>query len=362
MITLLLLLLGACVRMGLSYDNYQDVQYGNAFRIGLSRRIYSVEFRAHSDSRVRVLWKRDDPQPSEDRRQVVTSDNFYIYKVTQKDSGRYMRKDRDQMVVATVVLDVQARTRHYDRMTDETFHFTFELEQEFCNIYYFRDGYDDSLIILKGRQQSDLDHLGCYWSFESPCGLSSEDLSESCSGRFDVIDNDGNKALEVYLQINSPPVSTSYLGIGGGIVVSALLSCCVRCLCCKKKSKKKGDSDSPADDGDDEPAVHYREYDHEPVGPGQIPLSEPSGTPYAAQPSHASTGPLIHNPPPVDAPPAYSEQVSALASHTDIPAAPLSSDPEPRYEVKWPTFNSATPLGSDSPQSNVYTSDKLNFL
>lgn len=40
----------------------------------------------------------------------------------------------------------------------------------------------------------------------------------------------------------------------------------------------------------------------------------------------------------------------------------LSSDSEPKFELKGTIFSSVSPLGSDSTHIDVYNSDKLNFL
>ncbi|KAM7000311.1 uncharacterized protein LKV04_005237 [Tautogolabrus adspersus] len=113
-------------------------------------------------------------------------------------------------------------------------------------------------------------------------------------------------------------------------------------------------SESP----DGEPTAHYHQYDSEPVGPRPDQLSRPSETLYPTVPSYNPSVPLIHNPPSVSVPPAYSE-VSAPAEQAGAPTFPVpSEDPEPRFELSIP---SALPLSSNLTFSDVYTSDKLNF-
>lgn len=63
----------------------------------------------------------------------------------------------------------------------------------------------------------------------------------------------------------------------------------------------------------------------------------------------------------------FSLQVAPLGGQGATPAPSfrsdcLSSDPEPKFELKGLTFPFAPPLSSDSTFSDVYTSDKLNFL
>ncbi|KAM6951962.1 uncharacterized protein PEZ65_008274 isoform 2-T2 [Lycodopsis pacificus] len=114
------------------------------------------------------------------------------------------------------------------------------------------------------------------------------------------------------------------------------------CCCCgKSKSKENGSETAAA-----EPDVQYQEYDTEPVGPRSGQLIDPSGTHDPDPPSYTVTDPLV----------------SAPAEQPDAPTVPVHSDPEPTFEFKGMTATSAPPLGSDSTNSDVYTSDKLNFL
>lgn len=60
----------------------------------------------------------------------------------------------------------------------------------------------------------------------------------------------------------------------------------------------------------------------------------------------------------------FSLQVAPLGGQGAAPAPSifLSSEPELTFELKGVTFPTAPPLSSDSTLSDVYTSDKLNFL
>ncbi|GLD67306.1 uncharacterized protein AKAME5_001866100 [Lates japonicus] len=330
-----LLLLAACVCTGLSYDTYDEVFYGYTYRMRLHRKAVSIKFIQSYSSDATILWKRDDPPASEDSRRMVVGAYYVIENVTQRDSGNYIMSDKDGKVLSKKNIEVKARTWSYALKPGQRFNHTFYLEPDSCNIYFLPESdhewrKSEIEIVHKGRLREDL-------------------------GMFEVRDHNNDKAWEITLEMEPLPFDPSHL-YTGIIVAVAVLSCCccMRCCCCKKRSSKS--PETPA-----EPAVYYHKYDTEPAVLKSDQHSEPSGTHYSAQPSYAPTGPLIHNPPTVNVPSAYSK-VSAPAEPADTPTIPLCSDPEPLFELKGINFSSALPLNSDSGHCDVYTSDKLNFL
>ncbi|XP_022069600.2 uncharacterized protein LOC110965023 [Acanthochromis polyacanthus] len=357
----LLLLLVACVAVGLSYDT--DLKhYGDTYRIYLPHSAYSLEYSRSSGSEVTVLWKRGVPLAREDNRRKVISYYYVISNVTQEDGGRYTLRGENRLTLSRQRLEVEALTESYLREIGEELRITFNLERHSCNIYFFPNGHSQTVIVHNGWLQ--LSYTECTgFKILHPCGILNY-VQASCRGHFEVRDHNDNKALVVSLDVESDGVETSsYLGIGGGILISALCTCCLRCCCCKKKSSDKEGSEAAADEdnNENEPAVHYHEYDQEPVGQRQNQPHVPSGTQYPAQPSFTPAAPLIHNPPTNIMPPAYSK-FAVSSEPADAPTVPLYSDSEPRFEVKGMNFNSEDPLSSDPTHSDVYTSDKLNFL
>lgn len=79
--------------LGLSYA---DLEYGSSYTMRLSRKANSVTFTPLLGSDVMILWKRGDPPASEDSRWKVTGSLFQIHSLTQKDSGIYIVRDKDQ--------------------------------------------------------------------------------------------------------------------------------------------------------------------------------------------------------------------------------------------------------------------------
>ncbi|XP_038555218.1 uncharacterized protein LOC119888634 isoform X1 [Micropterus salmoides] len=361
---ILLLLLGAFVCTGFSYyeDTY-ECDYGETFSILLLRNAQSIEFKPKHNSNVTILWRHDNPQAIEDRRHTVIGAYYAIFNVTQKDSGRYIMRDKDQKILSTKIFEVVANTKAYSRNPGGSLHFIFHLEPNSCNIYFFPESDHEmggTEIVRQGRLKEGLDERDCtFFHLLKPCGILNDDLKMSCSGRFEVRDQNGNNALVVLLEMEPLRNDSFAFGIGVGVILAALSCCaCVRCCCCGKRSSKKDRSET----ANAEPAMPSPEVNR---FCSQDYLSQPSGTRYSAQPSFTPTGPLIHNPPTVKMPPAYSElhpaAHSSLRTHTVdnlITVSPLAE--QPRFELKGMT--SASPLSSDSTYCDTYNSDKLNFL
>ncbi|XP_051275598.1 uncharacterized protein LOC127374402 [Dicentrarchus labrax] len=347
---LLLLLLGACFCVGISYD---EEDYGTTLRIRLSRRAVSLEFTPMYSSDVTILWKRDDPPAQEDQRRKEMGSYFVIYYSTQGDSGSYRTKDKHGLSVSRTNIRVVAIKKLYKVKLNDMVKFVFPLELNSCNIQFFHESDERGTEIVKHGQQLDFYDSECTgWEMIRPCSLGIKHTQTACSGRYLGVDQNGHTALEATLEVESAPFDASKIGIGIGISFAVTAFCtCLKCCCCGKSSSKSDEPETP----DEEPAVQHHQYDHEPVGPSREPLSPPAETHYPAHPSYTPTGPLIHNPPAVDVPP----------SEISAPTVPFLSEPGERFELKGKAFSSSSssaPLSSDSPTCYVYTSDKLNFL
>ncbi|XP_026185401.1 uncharacterized protein LOC113143987 [Mastacembelus armatus] len=344
---LLLLLMGASFGVGLSYDSYNELDYGTTYKMLLHRNAQYIAFRPEYDSNAVILWERNNPSASDNSRQKVMGSYYVISNLTQRDSGHYIIRDSAQNILSTRTIVVVASTKSDAVSTGKEFSFTFDLEPKFCNIYFFpkSDSEVRNDIVHQGRLQKSLDESDCS-GFEllKPCGISNKAIQRSCSGHFEVRDQNGDKALVVMLHVETKHYDPSYLAIAIAACLAALFCCCcVKCCCCGKRSSENDDSKTSAA----RPAMHHHAYD-----------GEPARTHYPAQPSYTPTGPLIHHPPAVNMPPAF--EISAPAEKEDAPTVPLCSDHEPRFEVKGLT--STLPLSSDSGFCDVYTSDKLNYL
>ncbi|KAK5864843.1 hypothetical protein PBY51_016052 [Eleginops maclovinus] len=451
----LLLFLAAFVCMGLSEQHYV-AEYGDSLNLQLPNKPQSMEFTPKYSSNVTILWKWGYPLTSLDGRRKYTGIFFEIHNLTQKDIGRYVMKGKNRYQLKTYTVEVKAKTESFHKTPGTHIQFSAKLEPNSCNIYFspegklskrmmeivmvrhgklqrgldefglfefnlyepcgiynkalqiaykgryeIRDENDDRAlevylhmepsvmtyerksgaelslkldlepnacnihffgkssfdIVLQGKLQRDLDEYDCNGFYLiKPCGILNEALQMSCQGRYEIRDQNDDRALVMELEMHAP-FELSSVGIGVGIFFSPLLLCIVSYCCCRGSSSKNKTSENEAAD----PDVQYEEYDLEPVRLRPDQVSEPSVTLYPAQPSLTPTDPLIHNHPSEEMPPTYAE-VLAASGQTDAPTFPVHSDPEPRFEVKGMTFPSAPPLKSDSTISDVYTSSKLNFL
>ncbi|XP_017282606.1 uncharacterized protein LOC108242329 isoform X2 [Kryptolebias marmoratus] len=154
----------------------------------------------------------------------------------------------------------------------------------------------------------------------------------------------------------------------GAVIVG--IFCCV-CCCCLKKSCKN-DSSVPQlrtvhyhdDDPKMQPSPAFPAvYSHQPgYQPANIYSPQPGINVNPPQPginvNPPQPGSNISFPQIEVAPQSYPGPMAAPTFSSDF----LSSDAEPRFELKGFSVPSANPLSSDTPSCDVYTSEKLEFL
>lgn len=96
-------------------------------------------------------------------------------------------------------------SKNYRRYTGETLSITFKLDPGSCNIYFIPEGIDEdrgTFIVRRGWLDYNRNNLDCPGFEQSqPCGIVSMNLDTSCSGRYQVQDNNGNTALAVHLEV-----------------------------------------------------------------------------------------------------------------------------------------------------------------
>ncbi|KAF7228086.1 transcript variant X1 [Nothobranchius furzeri] len=344
----------------LSLNSYDEETYGNTHKMRIERKTQSIEFMPKYSSKHVVLWRQEDPEPSEDSRRKMIGYYYLIYNVTQRDSGSYVLRDKNGMSLSTKTIEVIAKTQALELIPGEKLRFTSDLESNSCNIYFIPEGGRETELVHQGKLLQGSSYCPGF-ELLKPCGISNEAVQTSCKGLFEVKDHNGDTSLELSLKVESLWfTSSAFIPIGSAVVLSVLFWCMKSC-CCGNSSTAKNPSEpeAAADDDDGGPAVYYQEYDHEPVGGRPTHPTKPTETAYPVQPNDAPTSLLIHNPPTMNLLPADSE-VSAPAERLDPPAVPPGLDYEPRFEVKGMSTDSL--LHSDSPHCDVYNSDKLNFL
>ncbi|XP_071373467.1 uncharacterized protein [Centroberyx affinis] len=343
--------------------------YGAMYSCSISRRADFLEFTPlHSLDQPRILWNRTDPQASRGGRGQVDRSVWEMMKVTQADNGYYNFRKKDNTLVSRKKLTVTEYTESYERMVNEDLRITFALDPALCTVTFtpwsemepievmkagrlIEDGYDwttgESLFPGRIRKLA---------SVVPTLGFEIDHLKASDSGRFEVRDQNGNLALVVKLKVKEPAPQLLYIVIGVGAIFAVVVCwCCVRRCCCKKSSSKRNNSVPQTAAA---PAQYYHDDASQPSGPNYstppyVPTYtyEPTRPLTAREPESRSLEPLV----PASGGPAAAPSVS-LGSDC------LSSDPEPRFELKGLSFPSAPPLSSDSTQCDVYTSDKLNFI
>ncbi|XP_044220677.1 uncharacterized protein LOC122991108 isoform X1 [Thunnus albacares] len=122
--------------------------------------------------------------------------------------GRFEVRDQNGNMALVVSLKMKPNRRSYELSPGERLDFTFDLEPNSCNIYFISES-DLNLkefeteIVRQGRlQRKGSDEVNCGgFQLSKPCGILIESLQSSCGGRFEVIDQHGNKALVVSLKM-----------------------------------------------------------------------------------------------------------------------------------------------------------------
>ncbi|KAM8909782.1 uncharacterized protein AB9W97_006470 isoform 2-T2 [Spinachia spinachia] len=102
-------------------------------------------------------------------------------------------------------LGCMVTTKAFHREPGDRFSFTFNLEPDSCNVYFFpssRPRMLENRIIQRGLLQGGPDELYCTgFKFLQPCGISNNVLQISCNGSFEIRDENDNTALAVSLEM-----------------------------------------------------------------------------------------------------------------------------------------------------------------
>ncbi|KAM7417723.1 hypothetical protein PAMA_017389 [Pampus argenteus] len=203
---IVLLLLGTCVSLGLSDDSY--IEYGKTYRLKLHRDAHSLQYRPKYNPNVTISWKLHEKR-GEGRYYGMLWGFYELRNLTQENSGCYTLRDKDQKLLSTKTIEVIANRRSYERHPGESLSFTFDLEPNSCNIYFFskrdlkRKGVETELVRQGRLQRNGLDEVNCIgYQLSKLCGILIKNLQMSCGGRFEVRDHNGNKALVVSLKMN----------------------------------------------------------------------------------------------------------------------------------------------------------------
>ncbi|KAM8847916.1 uncharacterized protein ACB058_011730 [Synchiropus picturatus] len=352
-----LLLLCSAVVLGSSQD-YQELLYGEGFRIELQIRARSLTIRTDPYG-VKVLWAAEKPRDTVDPRHSVEANYFVMNQMTQWDNGRYDLLDKYNNRLFSVNIRVVAHEKTYNLDPGESVNFQYDLPFTSCNVFFTPEDYrvDDAELVRRGRVQYRRNCRAI--SISRPCKFNIESVDTSCSGTYEIKDDKENTALQVTLTVkeSSGPDIPAYGWVGISAAISSTLCYCLKCCCCSKSGSKK-DSSEAAEDAAVDADPTQMQYESEPIRLG--PRETVEELPYPAEPPPPPSAPLIHNSS-VSQPPSY-EEALALTEETGGSPHLLTSSAEPRFEFTGMKFSSTPPLSSEVTSSDVYTSDKLNFL
>ncbi|KAL6117690.1 uncharacterized protein ACO6RY_15423 [Pungitius sinensis] len=340
--------------------------YGDNFSKEVPREAEILEFTPlQGGDQLKVLWNRSDPQAINRGRGQINRNFYNIRNLNQADTGFYNFRGKDNTLISRIKLEVKAWKRHYNREVNEevlienppnihpwTGAFRPELEME--NQTLMRGG---RLLTEEESDSHSVSFAGRLQAVSGGMRISRVEITDS--GTFAFRDRDGYLVLTADLRVNpaptiSPPFPTLPLvGLIAGILFALIFCCCcVRKCCCKTSSPKR---DEFAPQAAAPPAVYLHD------------TNQPDCPSYCAAPAVDPTAPYLMNSlvsresttislEPLVAPPGGQGVDAAPSLGRDF----LSSDTEPTFQLKGPHY--APPLSSRSTFSDVYTSDKLNFL
>lgn len=327
--------------------------YRHAYTIDLPPTTEFLEYTLDYDSdETKLLWNRSDPRSFNGERGKMTTLGWDFITLTQEDNGYYSLRGKDKTLLDRIMLTVEEDTRYYELNVGDRLLISNPYTGDPWTVTFTPTWDDEKQIVMEGGYLAMQEN----WEiFSRRIQLRRKEIEIdpveiTDSGTFEYRDPHGNLAQVVTVKVIFEPVPTYvYASIAGGIVLAVILCCCCVRKCCCKKGSSKRDESAPA-------AVYYHDQD-QPAGqsysaaPAPDYSYQPVNPPASRQPAATSAGP----------------SVSAPGGQGDAPAPSLGSDclssePPPMFELKGLTFPSAPPLGSESTISDVYTSDKLNFL
>ncbi|XP_059202726.1 uncharacterized protein LOC131982159 [Centropristis striata] len=312
-----------------------------------------LEFtRLHSKDQPKVLWNRTDPQTNSGGRVRVTRNgrSWQINDLTQADIGHYSFRAKDNSWLQTTFLKVEEHVSNHIAKVDKSFLVDMKpaLRGELWTVSFTPKGELSSIPLVRERR------LVNKWNFQwriqlLGLGIDIDPVKHGDSGTFEYRDQQGNLFQTVTIDVKDEEISTAgiFAIVAAAVFAVVFIGLIVKKCCCKKSSSKRDASTPP---------VFYHSS------------TQPAGPSYSAAPApHHSYQPTNSFVPTEPTTTSLEPSVAAVGAQTTDPAPTLgsdclSSDPGPHFEVKGLRSPSAPPLNSDSTLSDVYTSDKLNFL
>ncbi|KAM9849763.1 uncharacterized protein ACBR49_007055 [Aulostomus maculatus] len=349
--------------------------YGETFHYYIQSRIEYVEFSPPNfRDETTILWNRTNHEVNRDSRLTLRGNNWKFTSVTELDSGHYNFRSRDNILRHRLHLTVSENTATYRVGTSEELFIAFPESLSPWTIVFVEEHSMDRTVLMREGVllREDFD------SYESDLidriqllsdGMIITNTQSTDAGVYKIMDEKKNLASVVTVVVYVHTPTYVYIVGGSGIIfVVAICCCCFKKCCCKKSSPKHN---AAVPQSAETPAVYY----HGPRQPSSSRSAEPPAANFSDPPSNqpSTAEPMSFS----FKPPAYADihvnppipEVAGPAGQGAFPppsvgAGFLSSDPEPRFELKLrgQAMPSAPLFSLDSNDSDVYTSDKLNFL
>ncbi|XP_054647035.1 uncharacterized protein LOC129189438 isoform X2 [Dunckerocampus dactyliophorus] len=355
----------------------EDAQryYNGLYRINLPYNVDILEFTPMGKpDQTRILWNRTSTQTSTAGRGQLKKNSWEVSEVRPKDNGYYNLREKSQTLVSRKKLTVKEYTENYKPKEGTTFFLPYPNNIVPWHITFSPSGPGGPIkLMASGKLKEDINyddrlHFGDRLYPENT-GLEIAPVESKDSGVFEFRDEDHQLMFVANVEVEEV----------------AMCCCCIRRCCCKKGASKTNVPQTTAT-AVATPAVYYHgptqpaatgysatppvaAYSYQAVTPARaatpppavVPPYQPYNPVSAREPAPDSSGPPVYNMVVIHPSPTQPE-AAVLGGHDSVPATTLgfSSDPGPRFELKGMNIPSA--LSSDTTVSNVYTSDKLNFM
>lgn len=90
-----------CLISTLGYSQTITKEYGDRFNIRMVRQVEFLEFRQKDKSDTVVLWNRTNPKMVRRSSQRIIGNFYFMYNLTQEDSGEYTTRNKNGLVMDT---------------------------------------------------------------------------------------------------------------------------------------------------------------------------------------------------------------------------------------------------------------------
>ncbi|KAM9741238.1 uncharacterized protein ACNS7B_012413 [Menidia menidia] len=297
--------------------------YGHPWEYDIPKRIEYLEFiPLMSPDVVTILWNHSDPQASAEHSGQAGGDVFIINFPKQSNSGYYNFRKKDKTVEPRILLKVQENVKYRDAKVNGVFIVEYPWRGGPWTVT-FEPLYEKKRIVMREGILVGEDDWFSGRISDIKSGIEIRHVEARDSGVFEFRDPDGHLAMSMKIHLIHD--RNDFFTYGAGVLGAVIPLLNVN-----------------------QPAYpRHSDAQHS----STVPL-QPAGYALSKEPKTTNLEPLVNPSADFGPPPAASSGSNSF----------LSSDTEQRFELKGLSSLSAPPLSSDTAGSDVYNSDKLNFL